>query len=102
MVTSEFSLHAHQAERVVDQYCDEKAPSVPTMLSNEFGVPYLKVLSVVNVVLSLGFYLMAINVPNSIWIGLLLGTGFLGGAVFCWVRSLNEEGEPRRKKTSRA
>lgn len=91
MASTRFGMNPHDAERFVDAYCDEKAPAVPTMLSTEFGVPYLKVLAALNVVLALGCFILAMKLPSWIFIGLILGLAFLGGSVFCWVRSLSPE-----------
>lgn len=98
LLQSKFGVSAHDAERFVDRYCDEKEPAIPTYLSNEFGVPYLKIISILNVLLCVGFYVVTLKFQRpglSVWPGMVLGTLFLVGAVVMWAQSMRP---PKQKE----
>ncbi len=89
LLQSKYSLHAHGAERIVDEYCDEKAPGVPTYLSAEFGVPYLKIVGIVQLTLAVAFIVTPIFFPRAdlaFWpaVIIFLALGISGG--FCIYR----------------
>ena len=52
-VTAKLGFPPGEAYRLVDEYCDDKAPGVPHYLQDEFATPYLKVLAVVNSILGI-------------------------------------------------
>ncbi|MEA2552378.1 MAG: hypothetical protein QOJ65_554 [Fimbriimonadaceae bacterium] len=94
LIQIKYALNPHDAEKFVDVYCDEKAPAVPTYLSNEFGVPYLKVLAVLQVVLAMGIFVFTMKFQRAdltIWPGLTLGLLFVAVAAFSWVQSLRPQ-----------
>lgn len=91
MLHDQHFVSQHDAERFVDRYCDDKAPGVPTFLSNEFGTPYLKVVAVLNVVVAIALLVVGTRFlkPGApTWLGMGLGTLFLFAGVFAWARSL--------------
>ena len=97
LLQSQYSLHPHEAERFVDQYCDDKAPAVPTYLSDEFGVPYLKIIGSVQLVIAAGFYIFPLIFPRAdltFWPAMILGTIFAGLGGFCIYRTLQPKKEP--------
>lgn len=99
LLQSKHGIPTHDAELFVDRYCEEKEPAIPTFLSNEFGVPYLKVVSVLNVLLAIGFYVVTLKFQRptlSIWPGIILGTLFLTAAVVMWIQSLRPPKEKPR------
>ena len=95
VLVAKYSYHPHDAERIVDRYCDDKAPGIPTYLSSEFGVPYLKVLAIVNGVAGIILLIISLVVmdrPNvPIWPWLSSGTFFLLIGAFCLFRTLQKE-----------
>lgn len=98
LLQSELGVNPHDAERFVDRYCDEKEPAIPTYLSTEFGVPYLKVVAVLNVLLAIGFFVVTLKFQRpglSVWPGIILGTLFLIGAAVMWLQSLRP---PKQKE----
>lgn len=100
LLQSSYSLHPHEAERLVDEYCEEKAPAVPTYLSAEFGVPYLKILGIVQLVVAVALYIFPIVFPRAdltFWPAMIIGTAFGASGGFCIYRSLR----PAEEKSSR-
>jgi len=101
LLQSTYTITAHDAEKFVDEYCDEKAPYVPTYLSSEFGVPYLKVLAVINLVIAVGLSITTAIVMSHggygflVWLGLMVA--FFGGAAVCWLQSVRPE-KPKDKR----
>ena len=102
LIQSKHSVNPHDAERFVDTYCDEKAPGVPTYLSSEFGVPYLKVLAIANVIVCVALAIVTLVTMTRggtgflIW--LMLTLAFLAGAAICWINSVRPE---KQKPTTR-
>ena len=98
LLQTQYTMNGHEAEEFVDTYCEEKAPGVPTYLSNEFGVPYLKVLAIFNIVVGIALLIVAAVTMSRavngylIWLG--LGLLFVAGAAFSWVQSI----KPEKKK----
>jgi len=95
LLQTKYSLHLHEAEVMVDRYCDEKAPGVPTYLSSEFGTPYLKVLAIINIAVGLGLSIMAAVSQHKggfAFVPWLLGALlFIGSAALFWVKSVTPE-----------
>lgn len=94
-----------EAEGIVDVYCDEKAPAVPTFLSSEFGTPYLKVVSGLNIVVAIGIYFGSIQMLKPgvpVWPWMVLGTIFLVSAAALWFKSLRPQKEKRLATTEAA
>jgi hypothetical protein len=92
-----------QAESValVDQYCDEKAPQVPYYLQDEFAIPYLKVVAVINVLLGIGGCYWGISLLRKqqvAWPWLCVGTIFVGLGALAWVKSLERFAARKAKK----
>ncbi len=106
LLQSVHTINPHDAEKFVDSYCDEKAPYVPTYLSSEFGVPYLKVLAIINLVLAVGLAITTAMVLSHggyaflIWLALTLL--FFGGAAFCWVQSVRPEKKVEKRLVTAA
>lgn len=91
LLQSKYSLHPHEAERIVDEYCDEKAPAVPTYLSAEFGVPYLKIVGIVQLVLAIGFIVTPIFFPRAdlaFWPAVILFLALGGSGGLCIYKSV--------------
>lgn len=97
LLQSKFPINPHDAERFVDNYCDDKAPGVPTYLSSEFGVPYLKVVAFINVAVTIGMGITAAVMMRRGGTGFLLWLGgavvFLGAAAFCYFQSVRPQKE---------
>jgi hypothetical protein len=95
VLQSKYSINPQNAEKFVDTFCDDKAPGVPTYLSSEFGIPYLKVLAIVNVTIALGLAITtAVTMSRGgygflVW--LILAILFLGSAALCWLQSIRPE-----------
>ncbi|MDR3689579.1 MAG: hypothetical protein P4L46_09390 [Fimbriimonas sp.] len=53
LVSVKLLIPPAEAYKIVDEYCDDKAPGVPHYLQEEFAMPYLKVLAVVNSILGI-------------------------------------------------
>jgi len=85
----------------VETYCDENEPGVPGYLQEEFAVPYLKVVAIVNVIIGSviiyrGVQVYRANLPA--WGWYCAGVVFCGLAVFTWVQSLEREVLWRKRK----
>jgi hypothetical protein len=83
-----------QALEIVDDYCEAESVAIPTYLSKDFSVGWLKVVAVVNVVLAgvcLWYgrilHLQKIQ-PYGLW---CIGACLCGLAVLSWVKSLEQE-----------
>jgi hypothetical protein len=80
------------AARMVDAFCDERAPGVPYYLQEEFAIPYLKVVAVANVLLGIGAFYWGITVfqktKQTPYTWLCVGTIFIGLGALAWVKSL--------------
>lgn len=86
---------------LVDLYCDEHEPGVPGYLQEEFAVPYLKVLAVVNALIAVGLCYYGVTLYHTnkpYWIALCIGVLFFGLGALSWVKSLEREYN-RQKKT---
>lgn len=91
ILQSKYSMNAHEAERAVDEYCEEKAPGLPTYLSAEFGVPYLKIVGILQLTLALVFIVLPIFFPRAdlaFWPAVGLTLAFGGSGAFCIYRSV--------------
>jgi hypothetical protein len=100
LLQSRFLMNPHEAEKFVDAYCDDKAPGVPTYLSSEFGVPYLKVLAIVNSLAGLGLSITALVTMSrgghyGVWF--LSALFFIAAAAICWVQSVRPQREEKGK-----
>lgn len=92
-----------EALDVVDRFCDEKEPAIPGYVSGEFGIYWLKVVAVLNVLIGLGLVFGGVRASQARpapqmppWAWFVLGTLFCGFAVLSWVKSI--EGEMGRRK----
>ena len=103
-VNTETGLPIADALALVEQYCEEKAPGVPGYLQEEFAVPYLKVIAVVNVIVGIGVMLFGVNSSRTsnaaLWPYLCVGTIFCGLGAFAWVVSLERYAERRAKRNA--
>ncbi len=45
IVSKKFDLSAHQAEQIVEEYCEAKAPATPEYLGKEWFLPYVKLMA---------------------------------------------------------
>lgn len=84
----------------VDSYCDEHEPGVPGYLAEEFAVPYLKVVAVVNVLVAIGIFYNGVRVYHTGkpgWPWFSLGVIFFGLGALSWVKSIEREVERRRR-----
>lgn len=96
LLQSTYALHLHDAERYVDEYCDDKAPAVPTFLSTEFGVPYLKIVGIAQVVLAVMVVLFPVVFPRAdltLWPAAIIGAALAVSGGLCVFRSLNPSQE---------
>lgn len=98
-----FHLPVAEAFTMVDAYCDERAPAVPHYLAEEFAIPYLKVVAVINVVISLGLYYWGIQVlqkaKQPAWPYFCIATIFVGLGALAWVKSLERFAARKRART---
>ena len=96
-------MNAGEARLMVDDYCDAHAPAVPQYLAEEFAIPYLKVVAIINVVIALGLYYWGIQVfraaKQPAWPWWCVATIFVGLGALAWVKSL--ERFAARKKIRR-
>ncbi len=92
MIHARVGIPHADAAVLVDQFCDERAPAVPHYLQEEFAIPYLKVVAVVNVLLGIGAFYWGIAVfqktRDTPWPWLCFGTIFVGLGALAWVKSL--------------
>jgi hypothetical protein len=83
-----------EAFSFVDIYCEEHEPGVPGYLQEEFAVPYLKVLAVVNAMIAVGLCYYGVTLyrtPKPYWIPICIGVLFLGLSALSWVKSIERE-----------
>jgi hypothetical protein len=102
IVQEQLGLPHADAFSIVDRYCEDNAPAVPGYLQEEFAIPYLKVIAIINVIVGLGIFWMGVlkwKQSNPIWPYLTVGTIFCGLGVFAWVQSLERYAERRKKRT---
>ncbi len=88
------------AVALVDEYCDEKAPGVPYYLQDEFAIPYLKVIAIINALIGGGVYwygVTAFRAAEPGWPWFCLGTIIVGLGVLAWVKSLERFVARKRK-----
>ncbi|CAN5447485.1 hypothetical protein BH11ARM1_BH11ARM1_05340 [soil metagenome] len=101
MVKEKTGMPSGEVALLVDVYCDENAPMVPQYLAEEFAIPYLKVIAVVNVIVGIGAIYYAISLiqkgqPGYVW--LCVGTIFAGLGVMAWVKSLERYAARKAKR----
>ncbi|MEZ0325664.1 MAG: hypothetical protein ACAH95_07140 [Fimbriimonas sp.] len=102
-VHTETGLTTSDALALVEQYCEEKAPAVPGYLQEEFAVPYLKVIAILNVAVGVTIFWFGVNAFRSkaaVWPYLCVGTIFCGLGAFAWVVSLERYAERRAKRNA--
>lgn len=92
-----------EAFEFVDRYCDEHEPGVPGFLQEEFAIPYLKVLAVINAIIAI---VLCYNGVESYktkqhpwWAITSVGVIFFGLSALSWVKSLEREVERSKKKS---
>jgi len=91
----------NEAFAFVDTFCDENEPGVPGYLQEEFAVPYLKVVAVVNAAIGVFLIYRGVQVyrANQVsWGWYCAGVVFCGLAAFAWVQSLEREILWRKKR----
>ena len=91
----EAGLSHRDAWAKVDEWCEERAPMVPSYLSGEFGTYWLKVVAIANVALGCGLFYWAVRQWQSkavAWPWFCAGVLLFGiGGVLTYVRSLQRE-----------
>lgn len=98
LVQKRTGMPPKDALAIVAAFCDEKEPALPEYLESEFVIGWLKVVAVGLVVVGIVFFFYAQKAHSrgdAYWPYLLLGTVFVGTAVFSWVRSLEKEFETK-------
>jgi hypothetical protein len=102
IVHAETGVAASDAWSLVEEYCDERAPAVPGYLQEEFAIPYLKVIAVLNAIAAVAVYWVGVNVYRStgkpLWPYLCVGTIIMGLGALSWVKSLERYVERKAKK----
>lgn len=103
IVNDRTGMPVPEALTLVDTYCDEKEPAIPYYLQEEFAIPWLKAIAVLNVVIGVaaiwyGVKVLRTTPPKPGWPWFSLGTIFCGLGVFAWVQSLERFAERRRKR----
>ena len=96
LVSTKFTIPPSEAYRIVDEYCDEKAPGVPHYLQDEFATPYLKVLAVVNSLLGIGTAWWAAHswkAGKTSWPWFLLTAFLVGFAGYAFFKVVQRESE---------
>jgi len=95
MLNQKRNLPYKEAIEIVDAYCDEKAPYIPGYVSSEFGIYWLKVIAVFNVLIGVTvayFGVRAYQDPKQIaWPWFCVATIFIGLAALSWVKSVERE-----------
>ena len=80
---------------IVDAYCDEKAPAVPTYLASEFGIYWLKVVAVAFVALGIGaawYGKQVWDAHGAPWPAFVATTILVGLGALSWVKSIERGG----------
>jgi hypothetical protein len=101
LVHASTGIPTAEAFTMVDRYCDEHAPAVPHYLAEEFAIPWLKGVAVLNIAIAIGFYYWGIKLARlgqPGWPYLVAGTIFLGLSALAWVKSIERYAERRAKK----
>ena len=96
LVQKRTGMPPKDATAIVGAFCDEKEPALPEFLESEFVIGWLKVIAFGLVIVGGVFYFYALKAhdhSNPVWPWLVLGTVFVGTAVFSWVKSLEKEFE---------
>jgi len=94
LVTLNLAIAPAEASKIVDEYCDEKAPGVPQYLQAEFESPFLKVMAIVNSILGMaslwyGAHLWRLQKVS--WHWFVLGAIFVGAAGYSWFKTIQQE-----------
>jgi|GEM_PF-1755530 len=96
LVSAKLPIPPAEAYKLVDEYCDEKAPGVPHYLQSEFAGPYLKVLAVVNSFLGIGCAWWAAHswrLGKTSWPWFLLCAALVGSACYFFFQIIQKESE---------
>jgi hypothetical protein len=104
IVNERTGMPVPEALTLVDTYCDEKEPAIPYYLQDEFAIPWLKAVAVINVVIGVAFLWYGVKVLRTVpakpgWPWFCIGTIFCGLGAFAWVQSLERFVERRRKRS---
>ncbi len=94
LVFSTFGIPIAEATKLVDEYCDDKAPGVPYYLQEEFESPYLKVMAIFSSIGGIGvlWYGAAIwRAAKTSWPWFILGAVLVGTAGYCWFKTVQKE-----------
>ncbi|HSI73610.1 MAG TPA: hypothetical protein VK934_10585 [Fimbriimonas sp.] len=95
------SMPLSDALPLVEEYCEERAAWVPGYLQEEFAIPYLKVLAIINVIIGVVVFWIGVNAYRSgkpVWPYLVAGTLVCGLGAWFWVVSLERYMERRKKR----
>jgi len=90
-----------EATALVDTYCEENEPGVPYYLQEEFAIPYLKVIAVLNVLCGIAACYYGVKVLKTSkpgWPWFCLGTTFCGLGALAWVKSLERYAARKRQR----
>jgi hypothetical protein len=87
---------------LVEEFCESRAAWVPGYLQEEFAIPYLKVLAIINVIIAVVVLWVGVNAYRSagkpMWPYLAIGTLICGLGAWFWVVSLERYAERRKKR----
>jgi len=94
LVFTSFGIPLAEATKLVDEYCDEKAPGVPYYLQEEFESPYLKVMAVVSSIAGIGVLWNGANLwhrqkSSAAWF--IVGALLVGAAGYSWFKTIQQE-----------
>jgi len=94
LVSSKLTIPPAEAYKIVDEYCDDKAPGVPHYLQDEFNTPWLKILAVFNSIAGIGFLYWAahsIKIGKPSWPYFLVAAAFVGLAGYSFFKVVQKE-----------
>jgi len=95
VISNRIGMPFKEALDIVDAYCDEKEPAVPTYLSSEFVIYWLKAVAVANVAIGIAGIWYGVKLMKAgqlAWPSLCLGTVFVGLGALAWVKSVEKGG----------
>ncbi len=99
LVSLNLAIPPAESYRIVDEYCDDKAPGVPHYLQDEFATPYLKVLAVANSIFGIGTAFWASHLWKTgkvSWPWFLLTAFLIGFAGYAFFKVVQKESEKIR------
>ena len=94
LVFSNCGIPISEATKLVDEYCEDKAPGVPFYLQEEFESPYLKVMAVVSSlagIFVLWYGAKQWHIQKLSWPWFVLGAVLVGMASYSWFKTIQKE-----------